>query len=175
MVRNRVSRVCFYFCSMVQNSEHFSPLPNGLEWNSESFLFRGTAGISNKPIVPSSAEKIFCRKLPTHVVLATDVTASCGGGGYRGGQDGNSKCPSIKHVLFLHDDTSTGRSNSSNFCKNAKLQNFVINIWKKCVAVLTHGCKFCLSAHSLGHFEHIFYAEQYMNIVANRSTLKRIQ
>jgi hypothetical protein len=30
---------------MVQNSEHFSPLQKGSEWNSESFLFRGTAGI----------------------------------------------------------------------------------------------------------------------------------
>ena len=30
---------------MVQNSEHFSPLRNGSKRNSESFLFRGTAGI----------------------------------------------------------------------------------------------------------------------------------
>jgi len=45
MVQKRIPRVCFYFCSMVQNSEHFSPLRNGSEGNSESFLFRGTAGI----------------------------------------------------------------------------------------------------------------------------------
>jgi hypothetical protein len=30
---------------MVQNSEHFSPVRNGSVRNSESFLFRGTAGI----------------------------------------------------------------------------------------------------------------------------------
>jgi hypothetical protein len=39
-VQNRFMRVCFYFCSMAQNSEHFSPLRNGSERNSESFLFR---------------------------------------------------------------------------------------------------------------------------------------
>jgi hypothetical protein len=45
MVRNGIPRVCLYFCSTVHNSEHF-PLPrNGSEWNSESFLFCGTAGI----------------------------------------------------------------------------------------------------------------------------------
>jgi hypothetical protein len=45
MFQNGISRVCFYFCSMVKNSEHSSPLWNGSERNSESFLFRGTAGI----------------------------------------------------------------------------------------------------------------------------------
>ncbi len=45
MVQNGVPRVCFYFCSMVQNSEHFSPLWNGSERNSDIFLFRGTDGI----------------------------------------------------------------------------------------------------------------------------------
>jgi hypothetical protein len=45
IVQNGIPRVCFYFCSIVQNSEHFSPLQNGSERNSESFLFRGTAGI----------------------------------------------------------------------------------------------------------------------------------
>jgi hypothetical protein len=45
MVQNRIPRVGFLFCSMVQNSEHFSPLLNDSERNSESFLFRGTAGI----------------------------------------------------------------------------------------------------------------------------------
>ncbi len=45
MVRNGIPRVCLYFCSTVHNYEHF-PLPrNGSEWNSESFLFCGTAGI----------------------------------------------------------------------------------------------------------------------------------
>jgi hypothetical protein len=32
-------------CSMVQNSEHFSPLRNSSQQNSENCLFRGTAGI----------------------------------------------------------------------------------------------------------------------------------
>ncbi len=45
MVQNRIPRVCFNFCSMVKNSEHLSPLWNDSERNSESFLFRGTAGI----------------------------------------------------------------------------------------------------------------------------------
>jgi hypothetical protein len=33
MVQNRIPRVCFYFCSMVQNFELFSPLRNGSEGN----------------------------------------------------------------------------------------------------------------------------------------------
>ncbi len=37
--------VCFFFCSTELNSELFSLLRKGLERNSESFLFRGTAGI----------------------------------------------------------------------------------------------------------------------------------
>jgi hypothetical protein len=45
MVRNKILRVCFYFHSTVENSEHFSLPRNGSERNSESFLFRGTAGI----------------------------------------------------------------------------------------------------------------------------------
>jgi hypothetical protein len=44
MVQNRIPRVCFYFCSMVQNFELFSPLWNGLEGNAESFMFRVMAG-----------------------------------------------------------------------------------------------------------------------------------
>ncbi len=45
MVRKRNPSVCFLFCSMVQNSEHFYPLRNGSERNSENFLFWGAAGI----------------------------------------------------------------------------------------------------------------------------------
>jgi hypothetical protein len=45
MVRNRITSVFFYFCSTARNSELFSLLWNGSERNSESFLFRGTAGI----------------------------------------------------------------------------------------------------------------------------------
>jgi hypothetical protein len=40
----RNSEPCFWFCSMVQNSEHFSLLRNRSE-RTENFLFRGTAGI----------------------------------------------------------------------------------------------------------------------------------
>ncbi len=45
MVWNRIPSVCFYFCFTLQISQHFSPLRSGSEWNSESFLFRGIAGI----------------------------------------------------------------------------------------------------------------------------------
>ncbi len=45
MVQNRIPSVCFYFCSTEWNLELFSLLWNGLERNSESFLFRVTAGI----------------------------------------------------------------------------------------------------------------------------------
>ncbi len=45
MVQNGIPSVCFKFFSMVQNSQHFSPLWNDSEWNSENFLFRGTAGV----------------------------------------------------------------------------------------------------------------------------------
>ncbi len=38
---SRNPSVCFLFFSMVQNSEHFSPLRNGSERNSENFLFCG--------------------------------------------------------------------------------------------------------------------------------------
>ncbi len=45
MVWNKIPSICFYFCSTDQNSELFSLPRNGSERNSESFLFRGTAGI----------------------------------------------------------------------------------------------------------------------------------
>jgi hypothetical protein len=43
ILRNGIPRVCLFciFFSKEQNSEHFSPLRNGSERNSESFLFRG--------------------------------------------------------------------------------------------------------------------------------------
>ncbi len=74
MVRNRIPSVQngiprVYFCSTVQNPEQFFGLRNGLERNSESFLFRGTAGIlseqtnySGYSIFPGI---FFCRELPT--------------------------------------------------------------------------------------------------------------
>jgi hypothetical protein len=55
LVRNRIPRVCFYFCSTEQNSELFSLPRNGSEQNSESlllFLFHRTAF----QVVFSSAE-----------------------------------------------------------------------------------------------------------------------
>ncbi len=45
MFCDKIPKVCFYFCSMVQNSEHFSLPRNCSERNSESYQFRGTAGI----------------------------------------------------------------------------------------------------------------------------------
>jgi hypothetical protein len=69
MVQNGIPRVCLYFCSMVQNSEHSSPLWNGSERNSESFLFRGTAGIppkqTNRSVYSVFRLKYCWRKLPT--------------------------------------------------------------------------------------------------------------
>jgi hypothetical protein len=82
--RNRIPRVCFYFCYTERNSEHFS-LPrnskslllflfhcskhfflprNGVEQNSERFLFHGTAGIRPERTkivssIQSSAEYFF--------------------------------------------------------------------------------------------------------------------
>jgi hypothetical protein len=50
MVWNGIPRVCIFFCSTVQNSKLFSPLRNDSEWNSEKFLFRGTAEIPPEPI-----------------------------------------------------------------------------------------------------------------------------
>ncbi len=41
----RNSESSFYFCSTERNSELFSLPRKGSEWNSESFLFCGTAGI----------------------------------------------------------------------------------------------------------------------------------
>ncbi len=51
IVRNGIPRVCFYFCSMVQNSLHFSLPRNGSEQNSESFLFCWTAGIPSEQTI----------------------------------------------------------------------------------------------------------------------------
>jgi hypothetical protein len=44
----RNSKSFFYFCSTEQNSELFSLPRKGLERNSESCLFRGTAGIPSE-------------------------------------------------------------------------------------------------------------------------------
>jgi hypothetical protein len=61
--------IYYYFCSMVQNSEHFSLLWNGSERNSEKFLFRVTVGIppeqTNCSVYSVFRGIIFCRKLPT--------------------------------------------------------------------------------------------------------------
>jgi hypothetical protein len=69
MVQNWILRDCFYFCSMVQNSEHSSPLRNGSERNSDSFLFRGTVWLppeqTNCSVYYVFRGIIFCRKLPT--------------------------------------------------------------------------------------------------------------
>jgi hypothetical protein len=42
------SKSSFYFCSTERNSELFSLLVKGSEWNSESCLFCGTAGIPSE-------------------------------------------------------------------------------------------------------------------------------
>ncbi len=69
ILRNKNSKVCFYFCSTVRNSEHFSLPRNGSEQSSESFLFRGTAGISLEITICYFyfifRRIIFCRNLPS--------------------------------------------------------------------------------------------------------------
>ncbi len=65
----RNSESYFYFCSTEPNSELISLSRNGSEQNSESFLFRGTAGIPPEQTICSVYSVfrgiIFCRKLPT--------------------------------------------------------------------------------------------------------------
>ncbi len=47
-VQNGIPRLCFFIVSMERNSKLFSVSRKGLEWNSERFLFRGTALIPSK-------------------------------------------------------------------------------------------------------------------------------
>ncbi len=69
MLRNKILKVCFYYCSTERNSELFSLQRNGSERNSESFLFRGTAEIPSELticFVYSVVRGIvFCRKFPS--------------------------------------------------------------------------------------------------------------
>jgi hypothetical protein len=71
MVRNRIPRVCFYFCSTERNSELFFLPQKSSERNSEGFLFRGIAGILSEITICSVYSVfrgiIFCRKFPTLV------------------------------------------------------------------------------------------------------------
>ncbi len=70
-VRNRIPRNCFFFRCTAQNFEHFSLPRNGLERNSETYLFHGTARIPPEQTncsVYSVFLWIFCRTLPTLIV-----------------------------------------------------------------------------------------------------------
>ncbi len=63
-------RICFYFCSTVQDSEHYSLPRNGSELNSKSFLFRGATGIPPEITICFVSSVLrgiifFCQKLPT--------------------------------------------------------------------------------------------------------------
>ncbi len=64
----RNSESCSYFCSTDGNQVFFSSA-EGLEQNSESFLFRGKAGIPSEIPICSVYSVfciiIFCRKFPT--------------------------------------------------------------------------------------------------------------
>ncbi len=67
-VRNGITWVCFYFCSTECNSELFYLPRKGSKRNSESFLFRGTAGIPSEiksffQYIPSSSE-FFLSEIP---------------------------------------------------------------------------------------------------------------
>ncbi len=67
--RNRIPSCLLLFCSMEQNFEHFSPMRNGLERNSDSFLFRGTAGIPPELIICS----IFSVFRRIHVIFLSEI------------------------------------------------------------------------------------------------------
>ncbi len=45
MLRNKISKGCFYYCSTARDSEHFSLPRKGSEGNSQSFLCRGKGEI----------------------------------------------------------------------------------------------------------------------------------
>ena len=79
----RNSKSFFYICSTEQNSELFSLPRKGSERNSESFLFRGTAGIPSEiPICSGYSvfrEIFFCWKFLTLVLSPPDILLeSCG-------------------------------------------------------------------------------------------------
>jgi hypothetical protein len=81
VVRN--SESSFYFCSTERNSELFSLPLKGSERNSESFLFRGTAGIPSEIPICSGYSIfrgiIFCWKFLTLVLSLPDILLeSCG-------------------------------------------------------------------------------------------------
>jgi hypothetical protein len=79
----RNSESSFYFCSREWNSELFSLPRKGSERNSESFLFRGTAGIPSEIPICSGYSVFrgifFCWKFPTLVLSPPDILLeSCG-------------------------------------------------------------------------------------------------
>jgi hypothetical protein len=75
-VQNRITRVCFYFCSLVQNSEHFSPLQNGSERNSEFSVPRNSrnSARTNQLLHLFRLHGIifFCQKWPTLPLCPTE-------------------------------------------------------------------------------------------------------
>jgi hypothetical protein len=77
MVRNGIPRVCFNFCSTERNSEQFSLPRKGSEWNSERFLFRGTAGIPSEWTICSVYSFfrgiIFLSEIPTPTCILFPV------------------------------------------------------------------------------------------------------
>jgi hypothetical protein len=72
MVQTGISRVCFYFCSTVQNSRHFSLQRNGSERNSDVFFVprnsRNSAGTNHRNCQPYFQDRSlleeFLRKNP---------------------------------------------------------------------------------------------------------------
>ncbi len=71
------SESSFYFCSTERNSELFSLPRKGSEWNSESFLFRGTARIPSQIPICSGYSVfpgiIFLLEFPTLVLSPPDI------------------------------------------------------------------------------------------------------
>ncbi len=82
MVKNGIPSVCFQFCSMVQISEHFSPLRNGFGTEFREFSVprnsRNSAGIPPEQtkcsVYSVFSGIIFCRKLPTLVMNSWSQT-----------------------------------------------------------------------------------------------------
>jgi hypothetical protein len=78
VLRNKISKVCFCFCSTVRNSEHFSLARNGSERNSESFCSAEQPGFHQippiVPSIPSSAEQIFLSEIANHTQTLARTT-----------------------------------------------------------------------------------------------------
>jgi hypothetical protein len=86
-VRNGIPRVCFYFCSMERYSELFSLLWKGSEWNSERFLFCGTAE------TPSEITVCFVYSVFSRIIFLSEIP--------------NPSCQAEALTQHLHEEETT--------------------------------------------------------------------